>query len=64
MQESMLRLARDPDLRERMGMAGQMRMTQEFSVRRQIGRLEDVLLDCADLLSVSSSRTLSKADDI
>ena len=54
MQESMLRLARDPDLRERMGMAGRMRMTQEFSVRRQIGRLEDVLLDCADLLSVSS----------
>jgi colanic acid/amylovoran biosynthesis glycosyltransferase len=47
MQESMLRLTLDPDLRTRMGTAGRARMIQEFDVKRQIAKLEDVLIGCA-----------------
>lgn len=47
MQDAMLRLALDPDLRITMGMAGRKRMVEEFDVKRQIAKLEDVLTICA-----------------
>ncbi len=47
MQESMLRLARDPHLRSRLGMAGRTRIKEEFDVKKQIAELEDVLIECA-----------------
>jgi glycosyltransferase involved in cell wall biosynthesis len=47
MQESMLRLARDPHLRSRLGMAGRTRIMEEFDVKKQIAELEDVLIGCA-----------------
>lgn len=47
MQESMLRLVRDPDLRLRLGTAGRARIMEEFDVKKQIAELEDVLIDCA-----------------
>ena len=43
----MLKLARDPDLRARMGAAGRERMARGFDVRKQLGRLEMVLLNVA-----------------
>jgi glycosyltransferase involved in cell wall biosynthesis len=46
MQEAMLGLARDPDLRTRMGMAGRTRMIQEFDVKGQIAKLEEALMTC------------------
>lgn len=47
MQESMLQLARDPNLRARIGAAGRERMVQSFGVKGQIAKLEQVLIDCA-----------------
>jgi colanic acid/amylovoran biosynthesis glycosyltransferase len=47
MRQSMLTLARDPDLRAKMGTAGRERMVQGFNVKGQIAKLEQVLLDCA-----------------
>jgi glycosyltransferase involved in cell wall biosynthesis len=43
----MLRLARDPDLRRRMGTAGRERMARKFNVKGQIAKIEEVLIDCA-----------------
>ncbi len=47
MQEGMLKLARYPELRARMGAAGRERMVRGFDVRRQVTQLEAVLADCA-----------------
>ncbi len=47
MRDSMLRLARDPDLGRRMGTAGRERMARHFNVKGQIAKLEEVLIDCA-----------------
>ncbi len=47
MANAMRQLARDPELRRRMGDAGRSHMAQHFDTRVQIGKLEDVLLAAA-----------------
>ncbi|UCD49466.1 MAG: glycosyltransferase family 4 protein [Phycisphaerales bacterium] len=46
MHEAMLKLARSPNLRMDMGMAGRTRMIQEFDVKKQIAKLEEALMSC------------------
>jgi glycosyltransferase involved in cell wall biosynthesis len=48
MSDAMLRLARDAALRSRMGRAGRQRAVACFDARRQIERLEDVLLSVVE----------------
>lgn len=45
--DRILRLARDPELRARMGAAGQLRAAAEFDQDRQLGKVLDELLDLA-----------------
>lgn len=47
MAEAMLTLARDPELRRRLGEAGRRRMVERFDTRLQVRKLEDVLLHAA-----------------
>jgi len=46
MASAMLRLARDKELRRKMGRAGRERMEKYFDTKKQIAKLEDVLLNC------------------
>jgi len=48
MAEAMCRLATDPELRRRLGSAGQERMVRDFDSAGQIAKLEDVLLAAAE----------------
>ncbi|TEU13610.1 MAG: glycosyltransferase family 1 protein [Anaerolineales bacterium] len=52
--EALLRLLRDPDLRQRMGEAGQQRAHREFTRERMIGAMTDVY---CELLSAAYSGT-------
>ena len=45
MARAMLMLARDPDLRRRLGEGGRRRMVERYDTRGQVQKLEDVLLD-------------------
>ena len=47
MAEKMLILAKDPDLRKKMGQAGRQRMMECYDTKKQIAKLEEVLLRCA-----------------
>lgn len=47
MAERMLKLARNPGLRNRFGQAGRKHMVEQFDAPRQIKKLEAVLLNCA-----------------
>ena len=49
MAEKMLILARDPELRSKMGQEGRKHMINFFDTKKQIAKLEDVLLNCVKL---------------
>lgn len=49
--QSMLLLAREPELRKKMGAAGRQRMVHDFNVKGQIAKLEQALMDCLRLRS-------------
>jgi glycosyltransferase involved in cell wall biosynthesis len=48
MARAMLRLARDPELRRRFGIAGRERAVRLFDARTQAHALEDLLLSTAE----------------
>lgn len=45
MARAMMTLARQPELRQRLGQAGRERMVEQYDTRSQVRKLEDVLLD-------------------
>ena len=55
----MLKLARDPALRKRLGSAGRKHIMAEFNSENQISKLEDVLLKCSDKSNGSLANLMS-----